>query len=326
VDTKISGPSPTAREREVARMIGLGLTNRDIATQLGISERTVGAHVQNILNKLGATNRAQIATWSAQTMAPAPKADAPEPAAPQPSKPSAAAESKRVPVFQRMNQFAILIAGGLILSAVFPADHQIEPATAAAALSSQRGDLVFEAKFDPDGREFSLRYVIGDPDASSIRFVNDGLEYSVLKSGGNTGNRLALNAMPAYFAEYEISVQRNSNVMFWISFSTDDPSRYGVHLLSLETGIEAMQLAYFTGDAQAPLPLGPQVSIDGLLTGRRFSISTLVAPPVYRVFLDGAPVIDVRHESIRRMQSPNFGVFGEGGTVRLSALRIYKIS
>jgi len=54
----------TAREREVARLVGLGFTNRQIANKLFISERTVDTHVQNILNKLGATNRAQIASWS----------------------------------------------------------------------------------------------------------------------------------------------------------------------------------------------------------------------------------------------------------------------
>jgi hypothetical protein len=214
----------------------------------------------------------------------------------------------------------------LLLCALLPADHQVEPLAAAAALSSQRGDLVFEAQFEPDGREFGLRYVIGDPDASAVRFVNRGLEYSVLKSGGNTGNRPAINPMPAFFAEYEISVQPNSNVNFWMGFSSDDPSRYGVHQLVIETGIEAMQLAYFVGGEQPPLPLGPQVSIDRLLSGRHFTISALVAPPVYRVFLDGARVIDVRHESVRRLQSPNFAIFGDGGTVLLTALRIYKVN
>lgn len=56
----------TLREREIANLIGLGFTNRQIGAKLSISERTVGAHVQNILNKLGANNRAQIATWSAE--------------------------------------------------------------------------------------------------------------------------------------------------------------------------------------------------------------------------------------------------------------------
>jgi non-specific serine/threonine protein kinase len=56
----------TAREREVAALIAQGLTNRQIAARLVITERTAETHVQNILNKLGFTSRAQIAAWTAQ--------------------------------------------------------------------------------------------------------------------------------------------------------------------------------------------------------------------------------------------------------------------
>lgn len=54
----------TAREREVAALVALGLTNRDIAARLVVTERTAETHVQNILNKLGFTSRAQIAAWA----------------------------------------------------------------------------------------------------------------------------------------------------------------------------------------------------------------------------------------------------------------------
>ncbi|GAB3148091.1 AAA family ATPase [Amycolatopsis stemonae] len=57
-------PGPlTRREREVATHVADGLTNRQIAALLHISERTAESHVQHILTKLGFTNRAQIATW-----------------------------------------------------------------------------------------------------------------------------------------------------------------------------------------------------------------------------------------------------------------------
>jgi DNA-binding CsgD family transcriptional regulator/tetratricopeptide (TPR) repeat protein len=55
----------TAREFEVARLIGDGWTNRMIADELGISTRTVGAHVEHILARLGASRRAEIARWVA---------------------------------------------------------------------------------------------------------------------------------------------------------------------------------------------------------------------------------------------------------------------
>jgi DNA-binding CsgD family transcriptional regulator/tetratricopeptide (TPR) repeat protein len=54
----------TAREREVAGLIAQGRSNREIAQTLFISERTVGAHVSNILAKLDGTSRAQIAAWA----------------------------------------------------------------------------------------------------------------------------------------------------------------------------------------------------------------------------------------------------------------------
>lgn len=55
----------TAREREVAAQIARGRTNRDIADQLSIGERTVVTHVTHILTKLGFNSRAQIAVWAA---------------------------------------------------------------------------------------------------------------------------------------------------------------------------------------------------------------------------------------------------------------------
>jgi predicted ATPase/DNA-binding CsgD family transcriptional regulator len=51
------------REREVAALVAEGLSNRDIARRLAISERTAETHVQHILNKLNCSSRAQIAAW-----------------------------------------------------------------------------------------------------------------------------------------------------------------------------------------------------------------------------------------------------------------------
>lgn len=58
-----SGATLTKRERQVADLVAKGLSNRQIATKLVISQRTAQGHVENILTKLGFTSRAQIAAW-----------------------------------------------------------------------------------------------------------------------------------------------------------------------------------------------------------------------------------------------------------------------
>lgn len=58
-----SGGPLTARERQIADLVALGRSNREIAAQLVLSNRTVGNHVQHILTKLGFANRSQIAAW-----------------------------------------------------------------------------------------------------------------------------------------------------------------------------------------------------------------------------------------------------------------------
>jgi len=52
------------RESEIAVLIASAMSNRQIAQQLVLSERTVEAHVRSILAKLGFSGRTEIATWS----------------------------------------------------------------------------------------------------------------------------------------------------------------------------------------------------------------------------------------------------------------------
>jgi len=61
----------TSREFEVARLIADGLTNAEIAGELGIAPKTASAHVEHILAKLGVARRAEIATWVAAVSRPA---------------------------------------------------------------------------------------------------------------------------------------------------------------------------------------------------------------------------------------------------------------
>ncbi len=51
----------TEREREVAKVVAAGASNKEIARELGITERTVKAHLTAILDKLGIRDRLQLA-------------------------------------------------------------------------------------------------------------------------------------------------------------------------------------------------------------------------------------------------------------------------
>lgn len=56
----------TARQQEVAALIARGYTNQQIAMELVLVPGTVANHVEHILRRLGADNRAQVAAWVAR--------------------------------------------------------------------------------------------------------------------------------------------------------------------------------------------------------------------------------------------------------------------
>lgn len=63
---RMSGPALTSRETEVLRQIVLGSNNKEIAAALNISEATVKTHINNLLSKLGVSDRTQAATTALQ--------------------------------------------------------------------------------------------------------------------------------------------------------------------------------------------------------------------------------------------------------------------
>jgi non-specific serine/threonine protein kinase len=65
----VSDEAPlTPRELQVARLIAAGRSNKDIAAELVISQRTAENHVEHILTKLGFTSRVQVAAWAAASL------------------------------------------------------------------------------------------------------------------------------------------------------------------------------------------------------------------------------------------------------------------
>lgn len=61
---QVPGPVLTPREMEVLRLVAKGMSNRDIATELFISENTVKNHVRNILEKLHLHNRMEAVIYA----------------------------------------------------------------------------------------------------------------------------------------------------------------------------------------------------------------------------------------------------------------------
>lgn len=61
-----SKASLTDREEEVLRLVLAGMANKQIARELGISERTVKAHLTKTFQTLGVTDRTQAALWAAE--------------------------------------------------------------------------------------------------------------------------------------------------------------------------------------------------------------------------------------------------------------------
>jgi DNA-binding NarL/FixJ family response regulator len=66
-EARLTGVHLTARERDVLAAIAQGRANRQIARELGVSEKTVKTHVSAILAKLGVQDRTQAALYAVRT-------------------------------------------------------------------------------------------------------------------------------------------------------------------------------------------------------------------------------------------------------------------
>jgi DNA-binding NarL/FixJ family response regulator len=62
-----AAPVLTPRELQVLRLVAQGLTNRDIALRLVLSEHTVRRHLANIFRKLNLSSRTAAAAWGAHS-------------------------------------------------------------------------------------------------------------------------------------------------------------------------------------------------------------------------------------------------------------------
>jgi non-specific serine/threonine protein kinase len=65
-ETRVEAGPLSRRQREVAKLVAAGLTNRQIADRLFIAERTAEGHVERIRSKLGVRSRIDVATWAVE--------------------------------------------------------------------------------------------------------------------------------------------------------------------------------------------------------------------------------------------------------------------
>lgn len=71
-DAAYAMPGLSRREWDVARLVARGQTNRQIAAQLYLSEKTIERHMSRIFTKLRITARASLATYVTQAVLAAP--------------------------------------------------------------------------------------------------------------------------------------------------------------------------------------------------------------------------------------------------------------
>jgi DNA-binding NarL/FixJ family response regulator len=64
LETRQPSPLLTIRELDVLRLVAIGMRNREIAQELGISQQTIKNHITSILHKIGAPNRTRAVTYA----------------------------------------------------------------------------------------------------------------------------------------------------------------------------------------------------------------------------------------------------------------------
>jgi DNA-binding CsgD family transcriptional regulator/sugar lactone lactonase YvrE len=163
------------REREVAGLVAEGLTNREIAHRLFISERTAEGHVEAIRNKLGFTSRVQIAAWAVQPGAlnaptPTPRKPLATPAAPPPLHHRAV----HVPRWTAVLGVSIVLTG-LLGGTLFLLSRSAQTSAAATVWTVAGTGVVSASLDDEPANRSALIFPSGlAADASGYLYLADG--------------------------------------------------------------------------------------------------------------------------------------------------------
>jgi DNA-binding CsgD family transcriptional regulator/sugar lactone lactonase YvrE len=192
----VVAPSLTRREREVAILVAEGLTNREIATRLFISERTAESHVEQIRGKLGFRSRVQIANWVAAGL---PGNGGPTPSVPagavaEPPAPSRARPRLPVRFAVATSAVAALLIGLALAYAWLSAPSVSGPAavtvagTGERAFSSDGGQASASALVRPLALAIGPAGEIYIAEGNRVREVNRDGRISTFAGTGTAGN------------------------------------------------------------------------------------------------------------------------------------------
>ena len=198
-----SQPSLSRREREVAALVVEGLTNKEIAARLFISERTVDGHLEHVREKLGVNSRAQIAAWFVNQSRAEASVEAPPTTRPR--------SLPQRPVI------AVIAVATLVLAAVAIGARLLTPAEPiiTTVAGSTTGRLSVEGGYSGDTGQASAaqlsrpldvalsgNYIyIADTNNMRIRMVNPKGTIITLAGGGTETVRDGTNATSADIAD-----------------------------------------------------------------------------------------------------------------------------
>lgn len=180
----------TRREVEISALVAEGLTNKEIASRLFISERTAEGHVERIRSKLGVRSRAQIAAWVTEQRRGDPAgapADPPGEAAPRsslsPPVPATTPVTTRAPARRGFHRRTVALAGlgGVLVAAaltgfVLTRSHNgSAPASAGATITTIAG--TGHRDFSADGHpatatDLSLPIAVAASSTGRVYFID----------------------------------------------------------------------------------------------------------------------------------------------------------
>jgi DNA-binding CsgD family transcriptional regulator len=272
----------SAREREIAALVALGLTNRQIADRLTVSPNTVGTHVRNILHKLDVQRRSQIAVAFAQT---APSENGAEPAS---------VEGPRPTTLDRRwllaGVAALVLVAALAVTVVRTEQAQaavlfhMEPAHAASAFQTlARIDAATWTEYVPPAGHALSSVPAGL--GNTVDYLDDGVQVSSVKG-------LTLLWQPQLaVSDVEIDVRARyiaGDAGYLVQMRgcpSEDAEFYNVHVVPPSGAVSIVRTRCRSGDAVAelvpegelhlaPIRAGDEQQIQVRMRGRHISVSS----------------------------------------------------